>query len=128
MMEPLLIRGSEDIPEIVLDKAKGIFELNGRSLPEDVIEFYSPVFSWLEQYVANPNEETTFKVKVDYFNSASQRALNEIFNILARIPLKGKKVNVEWFYYEDDSEMKETGEEYKDMTNLPFKYISYVPK
>jgi hypothetical protein len=126
-MEPLIIPGSDDNPEILLDKAKGAFELKGRSLPEDVIEFYSPVFSWLEQYVTEPNDETLFKVRVDYINSASQRALNEIFNILTRIPLKGKKIKIEWYYHEDDSEMKETGEEYADMTNLPFKYISHVP-
>jgi hypothetical protein len=127
-MEPLLIPGSDDNPEIMFDKEKGTFELSGRSLPEDVIEFYAPVYSWLEQYVADPNEESTFKIKVDYFNSASQRAINEIFNIITRIPLKGKKVNIEWYYYEDDFEMKESGEEYADMTSLPFKYISHVPQ
>jgi hypothetical protein len=127
-MEPLLITGSEDNPEVILDKQKGTFELSGRSLPEDVIQFYAPVYSWLEQYVAEPNEESTFKMKVDYFNSASQRAINEIFNILSRIPLKGKKIKIEWHYYEDDYEMKESGEEYADLSNLPFKYVSHVPQ
>lgn len=127
-MEPLYIHGSDDNPEIILNKEEGKFELSGRSLPEDVIEFYAPVYSWLEQYVGDPNEETVFKVKAEYFNSASQRALNEIFNILVRIPLKNKKIKIEWRYYEDDYEMKETGEEYADLTKLPFKYISHVPK
>jgi hypothetical protein len=35
-------------------------------------------------------------------------------------------VEVEWYYFEDDEEMKESGEEYADMTRLPFHYISYV--
>jgi hypothetical protein len=127
-MESLLIAASDDTPEIIMDKSKGTFELKGRSLPEDVIEFYSPVFSWLEQYVANPNEETKLVVRVEYFNSASQRALNEIFTILNRIILKGKKIQIDWYYYEDDDEMKESGKEYEEMTNLPFHYISYVPE
>jgi hypothetical protein len=125
-MEPLQIHAAEDTPEIILNKQKKVFELTGRSLPEDVIEFYSPVYSWLEQYVADPLDETLFKVKVIYFNSASQRALNEIFNILARITLKNKKIEVEWYHHEDDDEMKESGEEYQDMTQLPFRYISYA--
>ncbi|MBN2524335.1 MAG: DUF1987 domain-containing protein [Bacteroidales bacterium] len=126
-MDPLIISGTEDTPEVILNKKEGTFQINGRSLPEDVIEFYTPVFSWLEQYVANPNEETKFKVKIDYFNSASQRAINEIFNILTRINLKGKKIIVEWYFYQDDDEMREAGQEYAEITNLNFQYISYVP-
>ncbi len=126
-MNPLIISATEDTPEVVFKMKEGNFQMSGRSLPEDVIEFYTPVYSWLEQYVSNPNDETIFKVKIDYFNSASQRAINEIFNILDRINLKGKKINIEWYYYQDDDEMKEAGEEYAEITNLNFQYISYVP-
>jgi hypothetical protein len=126
-MYPLVISATEDTPEINFDKGKGKFELNGRSLPEDVIEFYAPVYSWLEQYVADPNEETVLKVKIDYFNSASQRAINEIFTILSRINIKGKKISIEWYYNQDDEEMKEAGQEYAEITNLDFQYISYTP-
>ena len=127
-MYPLVISATEDTPEVIFNKGKEKFEVNGRSLPEDVIEFYSPVYSWLEQYVADPNEETVFKVKIDYFNSASQRAINEIFNILSRINLKGKKISIEWYFHQDDDEMKEAGQEYEEITNLTFKYISYAPE
>jgi hypothetical protein len=127
-MEQLFIKATDDTPEILLDKVKGIFCITGKSLPEDVIEFYSPVFSWLEQYVADPNEETLLEIKVVYFNSASQRALNEIFSILSRLNVKGKKVDIEWFYNEDDDEMLEAGQEYADITSLPFHYKSYIPE
>lgn len=125
-MERLVIKATDDTPEIVFDKSKEIFMISGKSLPEDVIEFYTPVFSWLEQYTGNPNEETRFLVKVSYFNSASQRALNEIFTILSRLLVKGKKVDVEWCYNEDDDEMREAGQEYADITKLPFHYKSYI--
>jgi hypothetical protein len=125
-MNTLFIAGTDDSPEITFDKVNGIFEIKGRSLPEDVIAFYSQTFSWLEQYVSSPNEETLFKVKVDYFNSASQRALNEIFTILSRIMINGKKILVEWHYHADDEEMLESGHEYSDITNLPFQFKSYI--
>ncbi len=125
-MERLYISASDDTPEIDLNQDSGLLKISGKSLPEDVIEFYSPVFSWLEQYAANPNEETKMLVKVIYFNSASQRALNEIFTILSRINVKGKKVDVEWYYHEDDEEMKEAGEEFADITNLAFQFKSYA--
>jgi hypothetical protein len=126
-MEQLFIKATDDTPEILFDKSKNIFRITGKSLPEDVIEFYSPVFSWLEQYIADPNKETRLEIKVVYFNSASQRALNEIFSILSRLSVKGKKVEIEWFYIEDDDEMREAGQEYADITNLPFHYKSFKP-
>jgi SiaC family regulatory phosphoprotein len=125
-MNTLFIAGTDDTPEVTFNKESGIFEIKGRSLPEDVIEFYSRVFSWLEQYVSNPNEESIFKVRVDYFNSASQRALNEIFTILSRINIKGKKILVEWHYHVDDDEMLESGREYSEITNLSFQFKSFM--
>jgi hypothetical protein len=125
-MEPLTIAPTDDTPEIKLDKENGQFLISGKSLPEDVIEFYRPVFAWLERYVANPNDETLLKVKIFYFNSASQRAINELFSILSRISIKDKKVDVEWHYHEEDEEMLEAGVEYAELSNLPFRYISYV--
>jgi hypothetical protein len=125
-MEPLIISPTDDTPEVILNREKGMFSISGKSLPEDVIEFYTPVFSWLEQYVANPREETLFKVKIFYFNSASQRALNELFTLLARILIKDKKVEIEWHYHQEDDEMLEAGVEYAEISRLAFRYVSYV--
>ena len=48
-MEILNLEGTEDTPKIILDKKNGIFEISGRSLPEDSAEFYRPVLEWIEQ-------------------------------------------------------------------------------
>jgi hypothetical protein len=125
-MEKLIIQATDDTPEVLFDKTSGTFILSGKSLPEDVIEFYSPIFQWMEKYSKDPLEETKLMVKISYFNSASQRALYEIFIILSRIVMKGKKVEVEWHYSEDDDEMREAGQEFAEITNLPFMYKSYI--
>lgn len=127
-MEPLQLPGTDDTPEINFDKDQGKFEILGKSLPEDVIGFYTPVFKWLDEYVADPNDKTVFVVKVVYFNSASQRALNELFTILSRIIVKGKEIVVEWNYMEDDDEMMDAGEEYADLSEIPFIYKTYLPE
>ncbi len=125
-MDKLIIKAKEDTPEIILDQENAVFSIIGRSLPEDIIQFYTPVYEWLESYVDDPLEETVFVAKIDYFNSASQRAINEIFTIASKIKLKGKSVKVQWHYNDDDLEMKETGEEYEDITELEFEYVPYI--
>ena len=63
-MEILNLEGTEDTPKIMLDKGNGIFEISGRSLPEDTAEFYQPILEWLEVYAQNHNDKTEFVFKL----------------------------------------------------------------
>ncbi len=124
-MEPLIIEGAENSPSVILNKQENNFEISGRSLPEEVIGFYSPVMNWLEKYVMDPNDKTSFKLKLDYINSASQRAIHEILIILEKIKIQGKDVEIDWYFIADDDEMKEAGEEYSETIDIPFNFKSY---
>jgi hypothetical protein len=125
-MEPLTIKGTDDTPAIILDSYGNNFEISGRSLPEEVISFYLPVMKWLDTYVADPNDKTVFKLKLDYINSASQRAIHEILTTIEKIKITGKEVEVEWYFVEDDDEMRETGQEYSELIHIPFIFKSYL--
>jgi len=125
-MEPLIIEGTEDTPAIILNSRENHFEISGRSLPEEVISFYSPVMVWLDRYAADPNDKTVFILKLDYINSASQRAIHEILTTMEKIKIRGKGVEIEWYFVEDDDEMKETGEEYSELVDIPFSFKSYI--
>ncbi len=54
-MDPLVIELGDDTPKVVLDKTKGIFEISGRSLPEDTVQFFKPILEWLRAYKNDPN-------------------------------------------------------------------------
>jgi hypothetical protein len=125
-MEQLIIEGTDDTPAIIFDRNGNKFEISGRSLPEEVIGFYSPVMKWLDRYVGDPNDKTIFKLKLDYINSASQRAIHEILTTIEKIKITGKEVKVEWYFIEDDDEMRETGQEYSELVNVPFVFKSYL--
>jgi hypothetical protein len=123
-MEPLIINGTDDTPSINFDNTSGIFEITGKSLPEEVVNFYAPVIDWVERYVLKPNTSTTLKLKLIYFNSSSQRYLHELLTCFEKIGQKGN-VTVEWHYHEEDDEMRDSGEEYNDMIDLPFRFVSF---
>jgi hypothetical protein len=120
-MEILHLEGTEDTPKIILDKKNGIFEISGRSLPEDSAEFYKPVLDWLNQYSADPNPTTDFVFKLEYFNTASSKLILDILNVLENI--KGMKIS--WYYHEDDEEMQEAGQEFSELVELPFEFKTY---
>lgn len=124
-MEPILIEGKDDTPMVILNKEENKFEITGKSLPENVTDFYGPIFDWLEKYVENPNDETVLEMKIEYFNSASHKAINQVFETLTNIRKSGKNILVKWYFLSDDDDMLESGRDYADLTGLEFEYIGY---
>ncbi|HOP03196.1 MAG TPA: DUF1987 domain-containing protein [Tenuifilaceae bacterium] len=124
-MEVLSIKGTQETPEVMFDKQSGVFSISGKSLPEDVKEFYNPLIEWIENYSNEPNPETNLKVKMEYFNTASSKMLLEIFEHFKNMHDAGNKVTVDWYYQEDDEDMQDAGEDYADIVELPFNFISY---
>ncbi|MFC2080689.1 DUF1987 domain-containing protein [Bacteroidota bacterium] len=124
-MEVLKIKGTEDSPQVIMDSEANIMELSGRSLPEDVITFYEPVLSWIEEYANNPLDNTVFNFKLTYFNTASSKVILDILTQFEDMIEEGHPVLVRWHYADDDEDMQEAGEEYADMVDVPFEMVSY---
>jgi hypothetical protein len=114
-MEKLIISGTEDTPNVVLNPQENQYILSGRSLPEDVTSFYQPVMDWIEQYAENPFP-MTLETKLEYFNTASSKVILDIFMRLEEIKQDSDcDIQIKWFFDENDEDMEEAGEEYKEL-------------
>lgn len=124
-MQALHIERTDDTPKVVFDMQAPEFEISGKSLPEDVWVFYEPLFDWLEEYTKSPLDKTVVKLNIEYFNSASHKAINDLLEIFADIPKKGKSVLIKWHFLREDEDMLESGHDFADLTGLNFEYIGY---
>lgn len=124
-METIKIQGTDDTPSVTLDASHELFEISGRSLPEDVTSFYQPILDWLEEYSSSPCSVTTFTFKLVYFNTASSKLLLDILLKLEEIQEGGHEVLVRWYYPDDDEDMKEAGVEYSEIVDIPFEHLAY---
>jgi hypothetical protein len=122
-METIIREGTPKTPYIRFDGEKGLVEIKGRSIPENSIEFYKPLIDWLEKYGAQPSEETSVNIQLEYFNTSSSKCILDIFKKLELIYKKGSPVEINWYYEEDDEDMFEAGEDYQSIINIPFKMI-----
>lgn len=122
-METIVREGTPKTPYIRFDGEKGIIEIKGRSIPENSIEFYKPLIDWLEEYAAQEKNQTSVNVQLEYFNTSSSKCILDIFKKLEVLFKKGQKVEVNWYYDEDDEDMFEAGEDYQSIINIPFKMI-----
>ncbi|WP_448518651.1 DUF1987 domain-containing protein [Rhodoflexus sp.] len=116
-MENFFLEETSKTPKLHFDASSGKFLMSGRSIPENAIEFYKPLFEWLDEYVKHPCTKTDFEIRLEYFNTSSSKCLVEIFRRLEKI--KDKEVVINWYYEEDDEDMQESGEDFKELIDIP---------
>jgi hypothetical protein len=121
-MQNLDIPASARTPAISFDFTQNHLKLAGESYPEDVTEFYHPVFAALDAYLATlGNGGCRFDFELIYLNSSSAKAVMMLMDKLDAAAAKGAKVDVYWFYDAEDDTMQELGEEFgEDLENAKF--------
>ncbi|MBL4658679.1 MAG: DUF1987 domain-containing protein [Flavobacteriales bacterium] len=131
-MESLHIEATEFTPMVIMDPSTNSFEITGESRPENAGAFYQEILSWLDNYYnlrywkdsKFSDVDAVFEFRLEYFNSTSAKFLLDIFMKLATFRKDDINIKVNWHYDEPDIDMKESGEEFAEMTGLPFEYIA----
>jgi len=96
--------------------------MEGRSLPENVMKFYTPLIEWVGLLKA---EVVKIDLNLEYLNSASSKKLLEVLKVLdANSSIKDLIVN--WHYESDDEDTLENGQIYEDLLiKAVFRYHEY---
>ena len=121
-MEPLIIKETEDTPEIILNPAENHFKISKISVPEDAYEFYQPIIHWLKEYANKPNEKTVVELDLEYVNTASSKQLIQVIFALELVS-KNSKVLVKWYYEEIDEDMEGLGKRFAKLVDVDFEFI-----
>ncbi|MGK7392774.1 MAG: DUF1987 domain-containing protein [Candidatus Cyclobacteriaceae bacterium M2_1C_046] len=120
-MEKFFVNPTPKTPKIEFNPNTGEFLLEGRSIPENSLEFYRPLVEWLDRYLKTPNEDTILKVNLEYFNTSTSKCLVEIFRKLENLNTN-KRVKIIWHYEEEDEDMMESGEDFKKIIKIPIEF------
>jgi|WetSurMetagenome_2_1015567.scaffolds.fasta_scaffold760900_1 hypothetical protein len=124
-MNSLHIMGSTKTPSIEF-LMNGELKLEGKSIPENCIEFYKPVIDWLTSIKTNPPEKINMSVKLEYINTSSSKTLLNIFRIIQEINESNKTpIEIKWYYDREDADLLEEGQNYQNITHLPLTFIPY---
>lgn len=115
---------SPKTPLVNFNSDAGKLELKGRSIPENSIEFYNPVFKWIDDYSISPKEETELHIQLEYFNTSSSKCVLDILKKLQTLHQNNRtKAKVYWYYEEDDEDMLEAGDDYQAIIRVPFEMV-----
>jgi hypothetical protein len=118
MIHNFELKETATTPYILLDHKEGIIRIEGRSIPENVIEFYQPVLNWIDTYIKEPCDSTTVIFKLEYFNTSSSKRIFDIMKKTEGIAAQnGKSVTINWYYEEDDEDIFFAGNDYKTLVS-----------
>lgn len=108
-MDIIKLEKTDSTPFVHFNGDAGIFEISGRSIPEDASSFYFPLIDYLDNYKKNPAANTTFTFYLEYINSISQKMLVDLFIKLSELKHSGKPTEIKWLYDYGDEEIHEEG-------------------
>lgn len=121
-MDEISIQPTRTTPSIQLNSGTGTIKLSGVSIPENVTVVYAPVLDWVRNYVKNPAASTVVVFNFDYFNTATSKIFMEIITELEKMENSSERCSIEWHYKANDIDMREAGEDYALITNIPCRF------
>lgn len=127
---PLDITETITTPKVLLDANAGMIRIEGRSIPENVMDFYQPILNWIDEYVKNPQDMTEVHLQLEYFNTSSSKRLFDLMRKIEAITDNApKKAVINWYYEEDDEDIYFAGSDYKVLIKkVDFNLIEIHPQ
>lgn len=121
-MDNFYIEATATSPEIDFRFDQNLLSMKGESYPENAAAFYTPIVQHLRTWLASQDGAAiTANIALAYFNSSSTKMLFSIFDALDQSAEAGNRVEVNWYYEEEDETIFEFGEELKaDFTSIVF--------
>ena len=122
-MEKFILRETAKTPSVNFDPIHGLFEIKGKSIPENSILFYEPLLNYLEDYTSQPAEKTVLNAKFEFFNTSSSNRIHALFKKFEKIYQDNSEVLIRWFCENGDENMLDAGEDFRAILHVPFEII-----
>ncbi|TAE48996.1 MAG: DUF1987 domain-containing protein [Cytophagia bacterium] len=123
-MEDISIKESPTTPEVYLNFEKSEFEIKGVSIPEDTEEFYAPILEAIETYMRDERpEKIQMAFKLIYVNTSTSAVLGKIIKTLESGDDPNLQINIQWYYEQEDEDMKDLGEDFNSFSDIKFEMI-----
>ena len=121
MSNNLLIKEGKNTPKVVGNTNLSELIFKGNSYPENVLQFYTPIFNWIEE-LKNEKDEITVDCQFYYIASSSVIAF---LKLLQKVESTFEKENIKfiWKYEEGDDDIKKIGQDYSTILNTTIEII-----
>lgn len=119
-MAKLIIKETNQCPEILFDPEKGEITISGKSYPENVNAIFQELLDAIETYKSNPQKKTTVNFHWLYYNTATSKIIVKILTDLKSAPTE---LMLNWYVKKGFTMMIEKAELIKEIMDIPMEII-----
>jgi hypothetical protein len=106
-MEKWTIDATDRSPKVILDRQESVLMIEGRSYPEEGMDFFDPIVMRFRSIQETENPIRTIHIRLEYYNSSTTKALAELFTALEQSAKNGNEAKVIWEFEQDDDGIQE---------------------
>ena len=121
-MENLKIEKSLRTPAVDFNK-NGELRIEGRSTPENTVEFYEVLIAWIKDFKKKKPTKLEMHVSLEFFNTSSGKLLINIFKLIEKFKTDELVPNIFWYYDETDEDMFQAGQDFQSILKIPFHVV-----
>lgn len=119
-MSNIKLEATQSTPLIIADSTAGTLEMRGDSYPENSFEFFTPILSWLNDFLEKEEKPLRVDLHLLYLNTSSVKVMMDVFDTIEEAHDGGRDVAVIWRYNADNERIAELAEEFKEDCSFPF--------
>lgn len=112
-MNIIEINQTTNTPSVIFNLEDGVLFISGKSFTEYPHKFYNNIISYLNDL---KTQYLQIILNIDYTNTLSNKLILEMLKIFGN----NKICHITWMYDENDEDMKDLGELYKQILKVDF--------
>ena len=117
----LIIQEGKNTPKVIGNDNIGELTIEGNSYPENVIQFYTPIMTWIE-HMSKTNDQIKVECQFYYIASSSVIAFLKLLQKIESLFIN-KKITFIWKYEEGDDDIRKIGQDYSTILDTPIDIV-----
>jgi hypothetical protein len=120
------IAPTKHTPLVDVDEKDWKVLISGVSIPENAYMHFKPLEDLLNTLTPEKVEQVSFTFRLEYMNTLSSKAFLDYLRTVK--DQKQIPISVMWEYFSDDEEMRDHGETFSEIMDIPFNYRAVDPE
>lgn len=123
-MKQIRIKQTTDSPSLIIDGEVGMIRIAGKAIAHEPFKVYKRLEKEISEYCLDPYKLSTVNIRLINLSSSASKWLYHLLKEIEKIDSEESRVIVNWIYDEDNDVMLETGEDFRQIIDLPFNLIA----
>jgi len=122
-MSNLLLLPTYNTPFIYGTANNGKLIIIGKSTPNSVVEIIKPVEEWIHNFAETTSDSLEINIDLCFYDTPTSLMVSSILMMLNKQSDKEKRFSINWYFFSEDEDMMEEGEEFKSIAKFPFTLV-----